>query len=70
MPQGRIRAIAVGVRSAMAVDWIALTTGIVGVGVAMIALLIILDRDDAGGQLVPLCEDATAGVVSEAPCPE
>jgi len=45
MPEGRIRAMAVGVRSAMRVDWIALSAGIIGAGIAMIALMILLERN-------------------------
>lgn len=62
MPEGRIRAMAVGVRSAMAVDWIALTTGIAGVGVAMISLMIMLDRDETVDLVAPLATDICGAI--------
>lgn len=36
---------AVGVRGAITVDWVALTLGIIGSGIAIIALIVMLERD-------------------------
>jgi len=73
MPQGRIRAIAVGVRGAMTVDWVALTAGIFGSGVAIIALMVMLERGGTTSgtehDCTPHPEGAESAVV-DAPCPE
>lgn len=61
MPRGKARAIVVGARRALAVDWIALTIGICGAGLAIIAVLLMLDQSPEG---TPDC--ATTGAV----CPE
>jgi len=68
MSEGRIRAMAVGVRSAMRVDWVALTAGIIGAGVAIVALMILLERDRAQPfDCVPHSDQGLAQI-AVAPC--
>tara|TARA_R110002049_G_scaffold16398_1_gene65407 strand:- start:387 stop:548 length:162 start_codon:yes stop_codon:yes gene_type:complete len=51
---------AVGVRKAVSRDWVALTIGITGAGVAIIALILMLDREP---QHLPDCGATDAACV-------
>lgn len=47
MSEGRIRAMAMNAGGVMRVDWVALTLGIIGSGLAIIALIVMLERGGA-----------------------
>jgi len=70
MPQGRIRAIFVGVREAMSVDWIALTLGIIGAGVAIISLMVMLERNGPTAHDCVVHADQAEAAVADEDCPE
>ena len=59
---------AVGVRSAMAVDWIALTAGIIGAGVAIIAVMIMLERNTGTAHDCEPHPDTAQQVGTAEPC--
>jgi hypothetical protein len=61
---------AVGVRDAMTVDWIALTLGIIGAGVAIIAFMIMLERDTATSHDCVVHAEQIEGAAADVACPE
>jgi methionine-rich copper-binding protein CopC len=61
---------AVGIRGTMTVDWIALTLGIIGAGAAIIALMIMLERDTATSHDCVVHADQAEGAVTDVACPE
>lgn len=61
---------AVGARSAMTVDWIALTLGIIGSGLAIIALIVILERGGASSHDCVVHAVQEEGAAVAEPCEE
>jgi len=70
MPEGKMRGMAVGVRNAMAVDWMALTLGVIGAGAAIIALIVLLERDAGTTHDCVVHSDQAQGASASESCVE